>query len=132
VTTRTAPSPAPLRSRLLELHRQIVDAEREAYERVHGRVTPQAFLELLLKDPAFAWLGPLTTLIVRLDEAANEAEVAAVSAQIRKLLVPDEHGDAFQQRYRGLLQSRPAIVVAHGAAIGELLDSAAPATSRSH
>jgi len=109
-----------------------VDAEREVYERAHGRVSPQAFLDLLLKDPAFAWLGPLTSLIVRLDEAKNDVEVASVSAQIRKLLVPDETGDAFQRHYRDLLQSRPGLVVAHGALIGSLLDSAVPAGARSH
>ena len=42
MTTAGAPRNADdvLRSRLLDLHRELVEVERLAYERVHGRLTP--------------------------------------------------------------------------------------------
>jgi hypothetical protein len=111
-----------LRRRLLELHRVLVDAEREAWERAHGRVTDRAFLDLLIKDPAFAWLGALTALIVRLDELAEEERqdrqaLEDCTAKLRELLRPDEAGGDFQRRYAELVQRSPAVVVAHGAAM---------------
>jgi len=125
------PSPAlakvaELRGRLLELHRALVEAERQSYEKVHGRVAAGSFLELLLSDPAFAWLGPLTTVIVQLDELLDveeEAEArswAECVAELRALLRADASGSAFQRRYAELLQASPDVVLMHGAALGAL------------
>jgi len=113
---------APLRDvrrHLLDLHRALVDAERQDYERSRGRLSDGEFLDALIKDPAFAWLSALTTLIVRLDELLEEEPVPSASsadcvAHIRKLLKPDASGPDFQQRYAELLQRSPEVVVAHG------------------
>ena len=50
----------------------IVDSERREYERSRGRLTDRAFLEALIGASELAWLGPLTSLIVRLEEAVEE------------------------------------------------------------
>jgi hypothetical protein len=112
-----------LRRRLLELHKVLVDVERNGYERARGRMTDGEFLKALIEDPAFAWLGPLTALIVRLDEL--EAEEAPPDpgaqnnyrAEVKRLLKPDDLGLAFQRRYHELLQSSPDALVAHGAVV---------------
>jgi hypothetical protein len=57
-----------LRLRLLELHKALLDAEREVYETEHARVSASAFLQALTSDPALTWLAPLTAAIVQLDE----------------------------------------------------------------
>jgi hypothetical protein len=104
-----------LRRRLLELHKALVDVERDGYERACGRMTDGEFLKALIEDPAFAWLAPLTALIVRLDEIDSPEIPAEDQAQIKRLLKPDELGLAFQRRYHEILQRSPDALVAHGA-----------------
>ena len=104
-----------LHRRLLELHKVLVDVEREGYERGRGRMTDGEFLKALIDDPLFAWLGPLTALIVRLDELESDDLPSEYRAQIKRLLKPDELGLAFQRRYHELLQKSPDALVAHGA-----------------
>lgn len=108
-----------VRHHLLELHRALVDAERQEYERSRGRLSDGDFLDALINDPAFSWLGGLTALIVRLDELLEEepaqpASLADCVAQIQKLLKPDADGSDFQRRYADLLQRSPEVGVAHG------------------
>lgn len=105
-----------LRQRLLELHKSLVDVERDGYERARGRMTDGEFLKALIDDPAFAWLAPLTALIVRLDEIEGDLP-REYKAEIRRLLRPDELGLAFQRRYHEILQKSPDALVAHGAVV---------------
>ena len=118
-----------IRRRLLELHKALVDAEREDHERGHGRMTDRAFLDALIKNPAFAWLGALTALIVRIDELEDEDNAPTdlprdYAAEIRKLLKPSASGSGFQRKYEQVLQRSPHAVVAHGAVITSLNGSA--------
>jgi hypothetical protein len=110
-----------MRRELLDLHLALVDSERREYERVRGRMTDRAFLEALIGAPELAWLNPLTSLIVRLEEALEETDAgAAVSdcvAEIRKLLRPNAGGYGFQRRYAEAMQRSPEVVVAHGRAV---------------
>lgn len=104
-----------LRRRLLELHKALVDVERDGYERARGRMTDGEFLKALIDDPAFAWLAPLTALIVRLDEAESDEVPRDYKVEVKRLLKPDELGLAFQRRYHEILQKSPDALVAHGA-----------------
>ena len=83
-----------LRTPLLEVHRSLVQAERNRYERSHGRVSEGDFLQLLINDPQVAWLKPLTTLLASLDELLGDRE--------------------FEKRYLEALQRDPSVAVAHG------------------
>jgi len=104
-----------VRAPLLALHKSLVDAERVQYERTRGRLENAEFLKVLMEEPQFAWLKPLTALIVRLDEALEDNhDWAAAIVELRRLLAPDEHGSVFQQRYAGVLQRSPDAVVNHG------------------
>ena len=61
---------------LLRLHKALLDSERVSYERVHGRIeTNGAFFQLVLGDAWFAWLRPLSQLMVKIDELSEEEEV---------------------------------------------------------
>ena len=106
-----------LRRPLLDLHKTLVDAERESYERGRGRMSDGEFLKALIDDPAFAWLGALTALIVRLEELEPADLPKEYIAEIRRLLKPDADGSAFQRKYGEWLQKRPEALVAHGAVI---------------
>ena len=109
-----------VRRRLLELHKALVDVERDDYERGRGRMSDGDFLKALIEDPRFAWLAPLTALIVRLDEIEGDELPASYRAEIRRLVMPDELGLVFQRRYHDMLQKSPDALVAHGALMRSL------------
>jgi len=75
-----------VRHELLALHRALLDAQRLVHEREHGKVTSGAFLELVIGAPEFAWLRPLTALIVGIDEALEDANPDSPRARRLALL----------------------------------------------
>ena len=116
-----------LRDDLLSLHKALVDSERVTYEQTIGAIpSPNHFLQLLTRDPWFAWLQPLSQLIVVMDEALDEKEplttagVDALFQQTRNLLVVSEEGDGFSKHYFDALQRDPDVVLAH-AEVAKLL-----------
>jgi hypothetical protein len=118
-----------LRQALLELHKTLVDAERVSYEKTIGPIqSPGHFLQLLTRDPWFAWLQPMSQLIVAMDEALDAKEpltnagVEALVKQTRLLLVASEEGEGFSKHYFDALQREPDVVLAH-AAVAKLLRS---------
>ena len=117
---------------LLCLHKALLDDERVAYERVHGRIPSNgAFLQLVLNDAWFAWLRPLSQLIAKLDEFSEEKElpihqeVPALLASVRTLLTPTEEGEGFGKQYYDALQRSPDVVLEH-AAVRALLTQSNP------
>src|SRR3954467_15909372 len=66
-----------VRTTLLSLHRALLEFERRAYEKTHGRTSAAEFLQIVLRDPSLAWLAPLTSQIARLDELGEAKDAAA-------------------------------------------------------
>jgi hypothetical protein len=108
-----------LRKALLHLHKTLLDWERAAYERVHGRVSSTELLKATMEDPQFAWLRPISELIVRIDESVDTepqngpVDVEAIAARARVATAADEAGTAHAQRYHTALQEHPDAVFAH-------------------
>jgi len=109
-----------VRRSLLDLHKALVDSERVTYEKTVGTISsPNHFLQLLTNDPWFAWLHPVSQLIVSMDEALDEKEQlpdAAAEAVIKEantLLTPSELGEGFSRHYFDALQRDPDVVIAH-------------------
>jgi len=109
-----------LRSRLLSLHKVLLDDARAAYEMDRGRIGSNAnLLHLVINDPWFAWLHSLSELVVRIDETiepespATEADGATLVDQVERLLTASEEGEGFARRYFEALQRQPAVVMAH-------------------
>ena len=109
-----------VRTRLLQLHKALLDDARAAYELDRGTVGTRAnLLQLVIHDPWFAWLHQISELIVRIDEAASaegvasEGDARTLMDQVDRLLVPSEAGDPFARRYFEALQRQPAVVLAH-------------------
>lgn len=109
-----------VRQALLVLHKAIVDSERASYERTVGTIqSPNHFLQLLTSDPWFAWLQPLSQLIVSLDELEEEeaplsaAVVDSAIKEARLLLTPSESGEGFSRHYFDALQADADVVLAH-------------------
>ena len=107
-----------IRAGLLRLHKALLDSERAAYERVHGQVNAGELLQLVINHEQFAWLRPVSELIVRIDEMldaedATKEEAVALVSQARALLKPSETGGEFESRYYAAIQREPEVVLAH-------------------
>ncbi|MGD0349569.1 MAG: hypothetical protein ABSB84_04550 [Verrucomicrobiota bacterium] len=125
--TTTPPEPEGARQRLtelrhalLKLHKTLVDSERVGYEKTIGKIqSPNHFLQLLTGDPWFAWLHPLSQLIVAMDETLDAegpltlAKVDALMRQSNLLLVTSESAEGFSGHYHAALQRDPDVVLAH-------------------
>jgi hypothetical protein len=112
-----------VREALIRLHKALLESERASYERVFGKVgSSYQFLQLVTTDPWFAWLRPVTQLIVTMDEVleatapltATEADVLVGRA--KTLLVPTLDGEGFSRHYDDALQRDPDVVFAHATA----------------
>ena len=107
-----------LRKRLLELHKTLIDWQRADYERVRGRLQTSQLLHVMFNDPEFAWLRPMSGLIVRIDEALavkppkESIESGPLVAGARELIAP-EPGSPYALRYHAALQELPDVVLAH-------------------
>lgn len=119
-----------MRPRLLDLHRELLAAERADMERFQGRLTGAEFLQIVTDSLRLAWLGPLSELIVEIDEAleaedgdpddAPAVDAEALIDRARGLVAPPDSETAFGRRYLVLLQLHPAVVMAHSALAKEL------------
>ena len=109
-----------LHDALLHLHKVLLESERLVYETTIGPIrSPNHFFQLLTGDPWFAWLRPISQLIVAIDETLDAKEeltpvnVEAVMSQSVFLLIPAQSGGEFGERYVAALQRDPRVVLAH-------------------
>jgi len=110
-----------VRNTVLALHKALLDSERTSYEISHGPIpSPAAFLQLLINDPWFAWLRPVTTLLVQIDEGLaaknpprTSRELEQLMTDTRALLSPSSESDAFWKRYSNVVQRDPGVLVMH-------------------
>lgn len=107
-----------LRSKLLHLHKILLDLERTDFERVFGRLNSGELLQLVINHAQFAWLRLISALIVQIDEMLSAKEPATLNdaenllAQAR-LLFTSPADDTFREKYQAALQREPAVVMAH-------------------
>jgi len=97
---------------LRALHKILIGTVRAEYELRHGPVTgPGALLHLLMEDPFFSWLRPMSQAMVEMDELVEEPSppepirMAGLRERIEGMIATE--------RYLALLQSSPEIVMAH-------------------
>jgi hypothetical protein len=102
---------------LLPLHRALIDAAGAEYAaNVAPLSGPGHLLSLLQEDPFFAWLKPLTTLIVDLDSMARtdfeRADVDQVIARFEHLFGATADPE-FSSKYVPILQRDFDVAIAH-------------------
>ena len=108
-----------VRIKLLHLHKLLLDTERIRYEQVRGQVSKGELLQLVVNHNQFAWLHHLSELIVQIDKLIHSDEtitskaIAALIADVRILLTPDEAGNDFAVKYDMAFQRNPDVVLAH-------------------
>ena len=122
-TERTNPLRKTLvdvRHGLLGLHKALIVAEQLTFERVYGRIDSTGqLLQLVMNDPWFTWLHPLSNLVVRIDELLDEEcdlsveDVAQLLTEVRGMIRPSELGDGFERSYYEALQRAPEVVMDH-------------------
>jgi len=109
-----------LRSRLLHLHKTLLEMERQDYEKRFGRVSTGELLQLVINHSQFAWLRIISALVVEIDEMLNGEESTTskdfedLISQSRLLFTSPEN-EEFKPKYQAALQREPAVVMAHSA-----------------
>ena len=124
--SQAAPDPArarlaEIRETLLVLHKALLDSERTAYEIVHGPIgPPAAFLQLLINNERFAWLRPITTLLVQIDETlaakkppATTKDFEQLIVDTRALLSPSREANGFWKHYSNAVERDPGVAIYH-------------------
>lgn len=110
-----ATSEESLHQALLALHKAVLAAERENLERVHGRLSSSAFLQIVSDPLRYGWLKPFSELILAFEEDEEErAPAAELRGRTRDLLLPPQEKTPFGRRYLSLMQREPALVLAQG------------------
>jgi hypothetical protein len=108
-----------LRRALLELHRELLEAQRIEVERFGGRMSASETLQAAVDDLRFSWIRTVSAVVSELDEALradehqSQAAVDGVVQQARDLFVPPDPDTSFGARYLRALQDHPGVVLAH-------------------
>ncbi len=111
-------------SRLIPLHRGLIDEAVASWALSTG-APPPAPLELfglLREEPSFAWLQPITRLIVDLEElSSRDFDVAGVQSAIARLATLLDGSDPqVASSYRAVLQRDAELAGAHAELRGAL------------
>lgn len=102
--------------KLIPLHRALIEELRVEYSAAVEPVDqPTRLLRLISEDPFFAWIKPMTTLIVDIDEMARRdfetADIQAIAKRVDSLF---GSGDSeFSERYKAILQRSVDVAAGH-------------------
>ncbi len=103
-----------LRNILLHLHKTLLDWQRAEYELDHGPMPASQLLQVIFNAEVFAWLRPMSGLIVAIDEAlAAKPPAAAPLITHAKELASPTPGSTYSARSQAALQELPEAVLAH-------------------
>ncbi|HEX7899568.1 MAG TPA: hypothetical protein VF950_17500 [Planctomycetota bacterium] len=106
--------------RMRTVHKLLIDEGKRAYERERGQIKgPYALFALVAQDPFFAWLQPMTRLLVEIDDLGDRKDkplgredLEWVRKRFDGLLAA--RTEAFSIRYHDLLHTSPDVVAEHG------------------
>ena len=104
---------------LIPLHRALIEAARADYTAMFAPISgPHHLLRLINDDPFFAWLKPMTSLIVDIDEMARTdfapEDAKAIAARVEQLFGTSADA-AFTERYLPVLQRDIDVAAGHAA-----------------
>ena len=102
---------------LIPLHRALIEATRSDYSFAYGPVEqPTQVFRLVSEHPFFAWLRPITSLIVEIDELASRDfdlhEADTVARRLDQFFGPEADG-TFAERYVPILQRDVDVAIGH-------------------
>ena len=104
---------------LIPLHRALINATRDDYAFGVGEISgPSHLLRLVQEDPFFAWLKPMTSLIVDIDEMARtdftHEDAAAIAGRLDAMFGATADA-AFSEHYVPILQREVDVAIGHAA-----------------
>lgn len=124
LTEETRQKLKSLSKSLLRLHKTLLDAERERYESVNGKVSSTGeMLRLVLDDAHFAWLRILSGQIVLIDEflaskqITVEEEGKSLIEQTARLLNFEDKSENFGDKFQTALQQDANSVINYNEAL---------------
>ena len=87
---------------LIQLHRHLIEAAKSDYIFAVAPVqSPGHLLRLINEDPFFAWLKPLTTIIVAIDEMTRRdfesADAFGIGERLKNFLTTENYVAALQR-----------------------------------
>lgn len=87
---------------LLPLHRHLINAAKSDYMFAFSKdVTATQLVDLLQNDPFFAWLKPITAVIVNIDEMVRTdfepKDVTPIVSRIESILAEPKYVEMLQQ-----------------------------------
>ena len=105
---------------LLKSHKILMDAEKDNYEAIYGRIPNKGeYLRLVLSHEQFSWLRPISQFIVQIDEVLMSKKPQPVEradelmTAARNLLQKTEIGETFQARARAIARQDPEMAAMH-------------------
>lgn len=102
---------------LIAVHRLLIDAAKSDYAFGYGPVGSAKLVELIRTDPFFAWLQPLTSLIVEIDEMRRtdfeRQEAMSISERLGRLFGAGGNDALFTERYFEVLHREVTLAMAH-------------------
>ena len=111
---------------LIELHRALLAHAFFQHEQAHEvRLAPLERLHLATTDAAFAWLRPMSELIVELDELldaprSDPGELVAFRTEIERLTAASDDPTSIGARLRALLDTEVTVAASYAALEREL------------
>lgn len=103
---------------MLRLHKTLLDASKAEYEEENGKISNvNAYLQLVIDDPHFAWLRKISSMIALLDEAASirrpasETEAQGLLNQAKLLFYFEDGDEQFNNKFQAALQNNSDAVV---------------------
>ncbi len=87
---------------LIPLHRHLLEAAKSDYAFAYDKVeNPTQLVERLQSDPFFAWLKPMTALIVEIDEMVrtdfDEAAARAIPNRVERMFAVEQYVTILQR-----------------------------------
>lgn len=102
---------------LIPLHRLLIDVAKNDYAFAYGPVGAARLVHLIRSDPFFAWLQPLTAIIVEIDEMRRTDfephDARSISERLDRLFGNGSRDALFAEHYIEILQREVAVAIAH-------------------
>jgi hypothetical protein len=124
LTKETQAKLKSLSKSLLRLHKTLLDAERNQYELINGKVQSTGeMLRLVLDDAHFAWLRILSGQIVLIDEflaskqTTIETDGISLIEQTARLLNFEDENENFGDKFQAALQNDSNSVISYNEAL---------------
>ena len=104
---------------LIPLHRSLIEAAKSDYVFAYEPVEhPTQLFRLVSDHPFFAWLKPITALIVEIDDMVRRdfevTEAIAIADRVDALFGPNPNAE-FAERYVPILQRDVDVAIGHAA-----------------